>query len=628
MKSIVEDKVTVTAVVLRFIACCLLALLLGTLVPGDLSAQAPSWPDAPEIASYDIDVTLDAGARTLAGRERITYANTTADPIPDLVFHLYLNAFASRDTIFMREGGAAHRGQAWSPDAAGWIEVTELRLAGGQPLALETLEDGTLARAALPEPVAPGEAVEIELEFHAQLPRVFARTGYAGDFLMVGQWFPKLGVWQDGAWNAYPFHANAEFYADFGTYDVAITLPAGHVTGATGLPVEQADNGDGTQTVAYHAEGVIDFAWTASPDFEQESRSVDGVEVIYLYLPEHARTVDRVLDATEAALTHYGQWYGTYPYPRLTVVDVPDDGQGAGGMEYPMLFTAGPMSALGVSLDVTRGADRSLELVVVHEAGHQWWQSVVATNEAEEPWLDEGMTEYSAVRLLTRLYGPGRSLFDSRVVSLGSLDTRRLEYFLSPGVPMYGPAWEFETMEYVIATYSKPALSLLTLERTLGEETMLELMSTYYQRHRFGHPTTEDFRTVAQEVTGQELDWFFDGLVYGDEVVNYRVAELEPRSVTVAREGELAVPTEVLVTFEDGTTVLEPWDGSQEEQTFAYPDGPAVRSAEVDPEGRVLVDLRWADNGLSRQVYVADWLAVAARLVYYVQNAMLALGGW
>ena len=205
------------------------------------------------------------------------------------------------------------------------IGLQQPRLAGGQPLALETLEDGTLARAALPEPVAPGEAVEIELEFHAQLPRVFARTGYAGDFLMVGQWFPKLGVWQDGAWNAYPFHANAEFYADFGTYDVAITLPAGHVTGATGLPVEQADNGDGTQTVAYHAEGVIDFAWTASPDFEQESRSVDGVEVIYLYLPEHARTVDRVLDATEAALTHYGQWYGTCPYPRLTVVDVPDD---------------------------------------------------------------------------------------------------------------------------------------------------------------------------------------------------------------------------------------------------------------------------------------------------------------
>lgn len=627
MVSVMASRL-IDRVVPRFGAWCLLALLLSILAPGDLSAQAPSWPDAPEIASYDIDVTLDAEAKTLAGRERITYANTTAEPIPDLVFHLYLNAFASRDTIFMSEGGAAHRGQAWSPEAAGWIEVTALRLAGGQPLALETLEDGTLARAALPAPVAPGESVELEVEFQAQLPRVFARTGYAGDFLMVGQWFPKLGVWEDGAWNAYPFHANAEFYADFGTYDVAITLPAGYVTGATGLPAGEADNGDGTRTVAYHAEGVIDFAWTASPDLAQESRSVDGVEVVYLYLPEHAWTVDRALDATEAALTNFGQWYGPYPYPRLTVVDVPDDGQGAGGMEYPMLITAGPMSALGISLDVARGADRSLELVVVHEAAHQWWQSVVATNEAEEPWLDEGMTEYSAVRLLTRLYGPDRSLLDSRLVSMGNIDSRRLEYFLSPNVPMYGPAWEFDTVQYVVGAYSKPALALLTLERTLGEETMLEVMSTYYQRYRFGHPTTEDFRAVAQEVTGQELSWFFDGLVYGDDVVNYTIAELEPRSVTVARQGQLAVPTEVLVTFEDGTTILEPWDGGQEEHTFTYPDGPEVRSAEVDPERRVLVDLRWADNGLSRRVYTADWLAVAARLVYYVQNAMLALGGW
>jgi hypothetical protein len=611
----------------------LLTLLLAVLgpapVPGTAAAQVPAWPpEAPEVASYAIDVTLDAEAKTLTGRESIRYANTTAEPIPDLVFHLYLNAFASRDTIFMREGGAAHRGQSWSPDGAGWIEVTAVRLAGGQVLELTEMEDGTLARARLPEPVAPGEAVELELEFRAQLPRVFARTGYAGDFVMVGQWFPKLGVWRDGAWNAYPFHANAEFFADFGRYDVDITLPTGYVTGATGLPVGQVDHGDGSQTVSYHARGVIDFAWTASPDFRLESRLVDGVELLYLYLPEHAWSVDRAMDAAEAALVHYGRWFGPYPYPRLTVVDVPDDGQGAGGMEYPMLITAGTMSFLGLSLDLTRGVDRSLEMVVVHEVGHQWWQSVVATNEAEEPWLDEGMTEYSAVRLLKELYGPGRSLLDSRVVSLGGLDARRMEYFLSPRVPMYGPAWEFEMLEYVVATYSKPTLALLTLEHTLGEEAMLELMSTYYERYRFRHPTTEDFREVAQEVSGQELTWFFDGLVYGDEVLNYAIAGVEERSVTAVRQGELRVPTEVLVTFEDGSTRREPWDGSEATRQFVYPQGPAVRSAEVDPEGRILVDLQWSDNGLARQPYASGWLAIVTRLVYYVQNALLALGGW
>ena len=129
--------------------------------------------------------------------------------------------------------------------------------------------------------------MRLALDFEAQLPQVFARTGYAGDFFMVGQWFPKLGVWQEGAWNAYPFHANAEFYADFGDYEVAITLPDAYVTGGTGLLVSAAEETGGLRTVRYRAEDVIDFAWTASPHFLEATRQVGETELLYLYLPEH-----------------------------------------------------------------------------------------------------------------------------------------------------------------------------------------------------------------------------------------------------------------------------------------------------------------------------------------------------
>jgi hypothetical protein len=128
-------------------------------------------------------------------------------------------------------------------------------------------------------------------------------------------------------------------------------------------------------------------------------------------------------------------------------------------------------------------------------------------------------------------------------------------------------------------------------------------------------------------VTGRELDWFFEGLVYGDGVVNYHVAALEEHRLTVAREGELAVPTEVLVTFADGSTALEPWDGQPAEVTFTYPERPAIRQAEIDPDRKVVVDLQWADNGLSRRLLVSPWLALVSRLVYYLQNTLLALGG-
>ena len=639
---IVDGKVS-SALPHLFVSCALASCLLASclLHPPPAQASLASFLLHPPpvqaslatpIASYTIEVVLDAEAKTLTAHETITYTNTTAASIPDLVFHLYLNAFRDQNSLFLREGGG-HRGFNWDPDHPGWIEVTAVRLADGTPLVIEEIQDGTLARADLPTPIAPGETVEVELDFDAQLPRVFARTGYAGDssapFFMVGQWFPKLGVWQDGAWNAHPFHANAEFYADFGVYDVSITLPTGYVTGGTGLDVSTTDNGDGTQTVRYHAEDVIDFAWTASPHFQPATRQVDGVEIVYLCLAGHEWTIERALDATEAAMSYYARWYGPYPYPRITVVDVPAGGQGAGGMEYPTLFTAGTLDVTGLGQGAIPGVDdRILEAVIVHEVGHQWWQSMVAFNEAEEPWLDEGFTDYSTVRVMERVYGADTSFLSVGSLRMGYMDSRRLEYLANPRVPMYGRAWDFAgLLDYGVAAYSKPVFSLRTLERTLGDEVMLDVMSTFFHRYRFAHPTTEDFRAVAEEVSGQDLAWFFDGLVYGDGVLNYTVAALDEHSVTVARQGNLIVPTEVLVTFDDGSTVLEPWDGADAEFTFVYDEHPPVRSAEVDPGRKVAVDLRWADNGLSRRLQVSPWLALVTRMLYNLQNALLAMGG-
>jgi hypothetical protein len=603
------------------VAFCFLASCFLFTPPAHASLTTP-------IASYTIEVTLGAEAKTLTAHEVVTYVNTTADPIPDLIFHLYLNGFRDQNSIFLQESGPAHRGHAWDPEHPGWTRVTRIRLADGTPLTLEEIEDGTLARADLPAPVAPGETVEVELDFQAQLPRIFARTGYAGDFFMIGQWFPKLGVWEDGAWNAHPFHANAEFYADFGTYDVTIILPTGYVTGGTGLPVLTVDNEDGTQTVRYRAEDVIDFAWTASPHFREATRQVDEFEILYLYLPEHAWTVERVLDAAEATMRHYSRWYGPYPYARVTIVDVPDDALGAGGMEYPTLVAAGAMSMLGLGPGLNQArVEHSLEMLVAHELGHQWWQSMVGFNEAEEPWLDEGFTDYSALRVLESVYGADGSLLDAGNLQMGYLDARRMEYLIIPRLPMYGRAWDFGMMEYGIATYSKPVVSLRTLERTLGEETMLDVMGAFFQRYQFAHPTTEDFRAVAEEVSGQDLAWFFDGLVYGDGVLNYTVSGVDAHSVTVARQGDLVIPTEVLVTFADGSAVLEPWDGTEAGVTFTYSNRPPVQSAEVDPERKVAVDLRWADNGRSRRLEVSSWLALVTRLLYRLQDALLALGG-
>jgi hypothetical protein len=584
------------------------------------------WPDVTPVASYDIRVALDAEAKTLSAQERITYVNTSQSLITDVVFHLYLNAFRDDySSIFMQEAGPLHRGFSLSAEYPGSIKITDIRLADGTPLSLELIEDETLARAELPSPVAPGKAFTLDIKFEARLPQVFARTGFHEDFFMVGQWFPKLGVWQDDGWNAYPFHANAEFFADFGDYDVQITLPEEYITAATGLPISTEVNGDGTQTIQYQAKGVIDFAWSASPHFKQITRNVDGIELVYVYLPEHDFTIDRVLYAAEAAVTNFGEWYGAYPYPRLTIVDVPDGAGGAGGMEYPMLISAGLQDISG--LGITKGQfDLLLEAVTVHEIGHQWWYAVVAFNEAEEPWLDEGFTDYSTLRLMDKVYGPNNAVRFGGI-RLNYMELRRMEYLINPLLPMYGKAWDFVGFDYSIAAYSKPLLSLGTLERVLGEETMLKIMSTFFEQYQFAHPTTEDFRSVAEEVAGQKLDWFFEGLVYGDQVLNYSVTNVNEHSLTVQRQGELIIPTEIQITFDDDSTALEQWDGIESIATFEYPNHPSIRQAVIDPNREILVDLQWSDNGLSRRADVFSWLAVNARILYQLQNLLLGQGG-
>jgi len=471
----------------------------------------------------------------------------------------------------------------------------------------------------------------VELEFTAQLPRVFARTGWALDsrsqpYFMAGQWFPKLGVWTEDGWNAHPFHANSEFFADFGVYDVRISVPEGYVIAAGGVQAGAAE-GDNPSAVRFLAENVIDFAWAASPNFRTASRRLGSTELVYYYLPEHAWTVNRVLNAAEAAVSCFSAWYGDYPYPRFSLVDVPDSAPGAGGMEYPTLVTVGAagMAGAGSGLSERLGITRGLEIVTIHETAHQWWQSLAAFNEAEEPWLDEGLADYSTLLAMSGVCGKAQPAAGLGSFELSYLDLRRSEFLLLPDVPISGKAWDYNRLDYAIAAYSKPALSLLTMRRVLGEETMDKLMGEFFRRYRFKHPTAADFRRTAAETSGKDLNWFFEGLAKGGATLNYSALEISERSFTAARQGDLIIPTEILVNFADGSQQRVAWDGQPAERTFTF--GQPLESFVIDPDRALLVELVWSDNGLSNRPNWPAWLAAAARLLYRLQDWLLTAGG-
>jgi hypothetical protein len=542
------------------------------LIPSLLADQLPDKSD--RVVDYRISVKLDAVKKLLDGSERITWRNPSTEPVSDLWFHLYLNAFMNSKSTFFKESGGQLRGDSYEEGKWGWTQIRSIRLADGRDLSRamrfeqpddDNVDDRTVLRVLLPEPVPPGESITVNLTFLAQLPQVFARTGYRHDFLLVGQWFPKLGVYEPagmrgratGGWNCHQFHASSEFYADYGQFKVDITLPGNYVLGATGVRTAQNRNADGTVTLTYEQDDVHDFAWTASPHFVQLKRTFKAseqvtpreysetaallgrsldevrlrdVEVTLLLQPAHLPQADRHFQAAMAGIKYFGLWYGRYPYGTLTVVDPGPGAGGAGGMEYPTFITAGTSFVLNRwPFDRVRAP----EMVTIHEFGHNFWYGLVGNNEFEEAWLDEGFNSYSTGRVVERAYGLKAGLIEFLGYRISELDSIRGQN--SPEQKfnsILSFAWKYTPRgTYGFNSYARPELVLRTLENLLGEKTMARVMRTYHERWRFRHPSSEDFFAVAGEVSGRNLGWYFDQVVRTGDILDYEIGSISSEKV-------------------------------------------------------------------------------------------------
>lgn len=548
-------------------ACCMLFLAGSLLILKTGAGQPVLFPEpkSPRIANYDIDVRLDAAARLLHGHEILRWRNTANHAVEELQFHLYLNGFRNNQSTFMRESGGRHRGESLSKEGWGYIEIDSLTSAAGEEWLSRTdfiqpddgnTEDKTVLRLLLPRSLPPGETITLRLAFTAKLPEPpMARTGIKKEFVMAGQWFPKIGVYENGAWNCHQFHANSEFYADFGVYNVNITVPRDYIVGATGLCHATTDNPDSTITHRFHAEDVHDFAWTASPDFIVLNGRSQDVEIRALIQKDHASMGARYLKAAEIAVAWFQDQYGDYPYPNLTVVDPRRGAAGAGGMEYPTLITA--WGAYGMPEGI-----RALEMVIMHEFGHNYWYHLVASNEFEEAWLDEGINTFSEMQILADTYGEAGSMVDFRGIRISDTQMQRMSYISEPGLdPILQPAWKYYSGgNYASMSYNKPGLMLLTLQNWLGRETMNRILRTWFERWQFKHPRSTDFVAVVNEVSGQNFDWFFDQALHSTAVLDYSVSLITSKKENKGRgfdyfsadSAAAALPADTLASADAG----------------------------------------------------------------------------
>ena len=537
-----------------------------------LWAQSPfapkiTGPLSQRVVAYVIDAKYDPDKHSVDATETLTYHNLTGQPLDRFPFHLYLNGFQPKAT-WVHE---AHRDgnfrsttfeDAWDPKNSGSNDVTSLEVVGMGDLTKQIKfvspddgnpDDKTVFEVQLPRPVAPGEEVVFKLKFHAVFPEVIARTGYKRTFLLAGQWFPKVGVWWNGAWNCHQFHGMTEFFADFGTYDVNITLPKSYVIGATGVQTGETQNADGTKTVAFHAEDVHDFAWTADPHYKvvdgEFNGSVGAVKIRLLTYEGHESSWDRYVSIMQQSMKRFDEWYGPYPYAQITVVDPPHGAEEAGGMEYPTFITGDTVWW------AFKGEKLFPEGVTEHEFGHQYWYGMVATNEFENAWLDEGINSYTEVKVLDDIYSHNTSVLDYLGAQLGDAGLQREQYlnrqdFDSLARPSYT---DMSFGSYGAVSYGKTASMLLTLENVVGEKTLREALHNYFMKYRFTHPTQEDFLRTVNETAQQDLGWYWQQAVYGTQMLDYEVFRAESNPVAwydpklEEKQGETEYETQVVL---------------------------------------------------------------------------------
>ncbi len=655
---------SVTALLLLFLILCASVWFAGSVLfhedASETAAVEPAAkevspakdiPDVPlkktpvhlsqHIVEYHISVQLDATEKKLSGAQTFSWKNTGKNPVKELYFHLYPNAFQSKKTTFNKESGGKLRSDQMKEDSYGRMDITAVKTAEGDDLLpfIQYVQpddgnkhDQTLIKIRLPQPVLPDEKVTLQMNFTVKLPYVFARMGYAGDFVMAGQWFPKVAVYEPAGtrgrktegWNLHQYHGNSEFYSDFGIYNVRIKVPSDYTVAATGFPAKPPVQEGKTKTYHFYADDVHDFAWAASPHFvyaeePYSAPNVPGVR-IKLYLdPKHKALKSRYLIAAKKALARYSEWYGPYPYSTLSIVVPPEGGNGAGGMEYPSLITAWSAS--------DEKPDLELERVIVHEIGHQFWYGMVASNEFEEAWLDEGFTSYAEDKLMEREYDVKTN---APVVSS----------FITSPAPLHQLSWQYGShARYADNVYTRAKLVLKDIERQIGEKQMNKVLKTYFERWKFRHPGTADFQKTLEDVTKKSWSDYFNQFVYGGQMIDYSVESIQTKpiqqegltvyenAVLLQKRGGSYSPVPVVFHFGDGTSMVKMWNGQDTSIRYKFVHPSPVAWVAIDPNYTMMLENKHINNFLKNDVdktWRVRWTLGAVKFI----EALLGMVAW
>lgn len=565
--------------------------------------------------NHTIRVRLDDKNHVLSAYEEIEYTNNAPTDLDTIYMHLWPNAYQSTFSALGRqkiENGDLDLHFSDSM-ARGFIDSLDFQLNGDKITYTYYKGHKDIAVLALPKPIKSGETAKITTPFRVKIPDAsFSRLGHIEESYMITQWFPKPAVYDKNGWHPIPYLNQGEFYSEYGSYDVSITLPENYVVGATGdLQTESEINfletrnretktkiaqkklvtydpetgrvlnrfppsSNQFKTIRYTQKNIHDFAWFADKRFHVLKSSVD--------LPRRKKTVTSWAMFTnheahlwvnastylDSAIYYYSLWNGDYPYNQVTAVD--GTIAAGGGMEYPNVTVIG-----------RSGSAFSLEQVIVHEVGHNWFYGILGSNERDHPWMDEGLnslnenrymeTRYPDASLAVALGGGGTISKIAGKFGLDKLKTKSLHEFSylmnarrNLDQPIEHNSIDYTPMNYGGVVYSKTAIVFDYLLAYLGDSLFDHCMHTYYDEWQFKHPGPNDLREIFERETGKNLSWMFDDLIKTTRKLDFAVGGFtkmdDQDNLKIINKGEIPAPYSLSLIKDDQVIETFWTDGS------------------------------------------------------------------
>lgn len=514
------------------------SLLLSICICTQLMAQQDYWQQQ---LRYDIKAELNDKEKSITGFETIVYKNNSPSSLDFIWFHIWPNAYKNETTALLQQlKNDKERARKMESFGTGSIDGLAFKV-NGQVAKTEAHPNPQyidIIKLVLNKPLASGDSITISTPFKVMLPPYFSRSGYADGQFMACQWYPKPAVFDKKGWHEFPYLDMGEFYSEYADYTVNITVPSDYIVGATGIlqtkeeleaykkigkkniadrnakpvlysPLNKKEN----KTLSYHAEQVPDFAWFADKDFviQYDTTQLPGGKVIeaFSYYHNKENTLwKNSIDYIKDGVKKYSGWIGEYGYPVVQAVEGPKNNS-SGGMEYPMITLITSPDAKVETLDA----------VIAHEIGHNWFMGMLGTNERAHTWMDEGLNTYFQFKYEAEKYR-SNSVFGDAIPK--EIKEKPADEFLDiiynvidKNLPMESamdiPADKFpNSEEYGIVSYVKTALWMYLLESAVGKDKMDLAIQTYFTKWKNKHPQPEDMQAAFEEATGTKLDKVFD----------------------------------------------------------------------------------------------------------------------